>query len=292
MAQGPFRCTFGLLVELVGDIHQDAFSQAEISRSVCGQGNEITGNASIGFSQSELRLFLDEIFGDFSLLFHGLGRHGPDIGVAVDALPQKAGPLEVPIQQLAETLEVQLLDVKRVFDTRFVRINSLVGGGNDEQSIFDQKPLDLIQEQLMLLDMLDRFKTDDDVKVLGFSYGDLGDVSHQETQVGLIIFVAGMANGGLVQIDSHDRSRFSGQEAGPIAFAGSQIEYPLPLNKTGGDGVAMQMFIGNRRVLSPGEEPFSRPFQHGCVRNCAGAILPARTLSSDSNDCVQPVCRD
>ena len=119
----------------------------------------------------------------------------------------------------------------------------------------------------MLLDMFDGFETDNDVKASGLRQGDLSDGSHQETQIGLVIFVAGMANGGLVQINSQDRRRFAGEQAGPVAFAGSQVEYPFPFNKLGGESVAMQMFIGDRRVLTPGEETFSRPFQHGCFRN-------------------------
>ena len=91
----------------------------------------------------------------------------------------------------------------------------------------------------MLLDMFDSFQTDNNVKALGCRQGDLGEGSYQETQVGLVIFVAGMANGGLVQINSQDRSRLPGQQAGPIAFARSQVEYPLPLNKLGGESVAM-----------------------------------------------------
>ena len=54
------------------------------------------------------------------------------MGVAIDVLSQETGPFEASIQQLTEALEVQLLGVKRVFETRFVGINNLVGSGNDE----------------------------------------------------------------------------------------------------------------------------------------------------------------
>ena len=69
---------------------------------------------------------------NFSLPFDWLGRNGPNVGVAIDVLSQETGPFEASIQQLTEALEVQLLGVKRVFETRFVGINNLVGSGNDE----------------------------------------------------------------------------------------------------------------------------------------------------------------
>ena len=128
----PFRFLSGLLSELVGHIHQNALPRAEISRSIGGQGNEITGSALIGFRQSELRPLVDEKLGNFSLPFDWLGRNGPDVGVVVEVLSQKPGPFEVPIQQLTEVFEVQFPGVKRVFETRFVGINNLVGSGNDE----------------------------------------------------------------------------------------------------------------------------------------------------------------
>ena len=73
-------------------------------------------NTLVLVGQGKLRPFFQKKFGDFSVLFGCFPWHWPHVGVAVDTLTKIADPFEVVIQQLAEFLEVQLLDVKRVLD--------------------------------------------------------------------------------------------------------------------------------------------------------------------------------
>src|SRR5262249_19577903 len=93
-----------------------------------------------------------------------LRKNRPHVRGAVNALSKKLDLPEVISEKSLELVEIEFMHMKWVVEMRLIRIQHLIGSGDQKNSIRRQKSLGFAQQLLMIVNVLESLETNDDVK--------------------------------------------------------------------------------------------------------------------------------
>src|SRR5262249_42469357 len=115
---------------------------------------------------------------------------------------------------------------------------------------------------LVIVDVLERFKTNRDIKKRFPGDGHIHDRSGFKFQIGSDVFVSGVLDARLIDVNTDDAFRRFGQKIAAVSFTGSEVEYSLIANKLSYEGVTVQVFVADLGAFKPGHISLACPFEH------------------------------
>src|SRR5262245_25400913 len=113
----------------------------------------------------------------------------------------------------------------------------------------------------MLLNMLQCFKANDNIKKTGTLNRNFGDGPYFELKVSSDVLISGVLDRVFIDINPNHGFCSPGEQTTSIAFTAREIQHFFVSDKLGGKGVSMQMLITDRCFFQPGNITFTGPFQ-------------------------------
>src|SRR5438128_2537258 len=93
-----------------------------------------------------------------------LRKDRPHVGCAMDTLSEELDLPEVLLEEGLEFVEIEFVNMKRVVEMRLIRVQRLVGCGDQKQSIRGQESLGFAEQLVMIVNVLNCLEARDDVK--------------------------------------------------------------------------------------------------------------------------------
>src|SRR3990172_618270 len=187
---------------------------------------------------------------------------GPDVRSRVHPLAEERHPLEVFLQDSAELVSVEFLEMERIRVLREVTVRELVGRRNDKQSPCAHHATDLGQEPALALfrDVLYRLKGDDQVELLVGGEPKVVRGSDGKAEIRPMVPAAGVGDGLFAEVDPYDLPSHLRQEMGSIPFSTGNIKDSLARGELACKEISVPMLATRLHVLNLWDVPLTCVF--------------------------------
>ena len=138
------------------------------------------------------------------------------------------------------------MGVERILPALLDRVDDPVWCREKQEAVGREKPQHLADEPIMVVDVLERLETGDEVEGPVLELGQLEHVALDETEVGTAVVRLGMFHGGPVDVDGHDLVGLVGQKRCPVTLACGEVEHTPAGSECGSEEVSVVVLVDHR----------------------------------------------
>ena len=133
-------------------------------------------------------------------------------------------------QQLLKFFPIQFMHMIFIMIIRNICVLSLIGRGNYEQTVGTEHPAKAIQHRIMVMQVLDSFKTHNHIKTILFKSGcrQISCTSLTIRKVRICVSPLSMLNSFTRDINPNDFPGNCGKMCRPVSLSARNIQYILP----------------------------------------------------------------